>query len=167
MENIHSFLHYILHSNIINFLIMLWILYVILKKININLHFDDAIKSVHSEIINSEEKKQIAQANYADTMEMIKSLPDEINTIKSNSDKKLNALELSIKNDTELQKANIYSFIQKNIASEKQKLYTTLTINTVNQAVEKAKENIINKLKNDPNLHNTLIENSIKELDTL
>ena len=146
---------------------MLVILHVIIKKANLNLHFDNAIKNVSDELENSENKKQISEKDLATVKEMTKNLPEKIKEIEAISDEKIRTLRSAILNDLEKQKANVILATQKTIASEKQKIYTTLTQETLKKAVETAKENIIRKLNEDVELHNEFINNSIKELDVL
>ncbi len=146
---------------------MLVILHIIIKKANLNLHFDNAIKNVSNELENSENKKQISEKDLATAKEMTKNLPEKIKEIEAISDEKIRTLKLAILNDLEKQKANVILATQKTIASEKQKIYTTLTQETLKKAVETAKENIIRKLNEDVELHNEFINNSIKELDVL
>lgn len=146
---------------------MLVILHVIIKKANLNLHFDNAIKNVSDELENSENKKQISEKDLATAKEMTKNLPEKIKEIEAISDEKIKTLKSAILNDLEKQKANVILATQKTIASEKQKIYTTLTQETLKKAVETAKENIIRKLNEDVELHNEFINNSIKELDVL
>lgn len=146
---------------------MLVILHVIIKKANLNLHFDNAIKNVSDELENSENKKQISEKDLATVKEMTKNLPEKIKEIEAISDEKIRTLKSAILNDLEKQKANVILATQKTIASEKQKIYTTLTQETLKKAVETAKENIIRKLNEDVELHNEFINNSIKELDVL
>lgn len=146
---------------------MLVILHVIIKKANLNLHFDNAIKNVSDELENSENKKQISEKDLATAKEMTKNLPEKIKEIEAISDEKIRTLKSAILNDLEKQKANVILATQKTIASEKQKIYTTLTQETLKKAVETAKENIIRKLNEDVELHNEFINNSIKELDVL
>ena len=98
---------------------------------------------------------------------MTKNLPEKIKEIEAISDEKIRTLKSAILNDLEKQKANVILATQKTIASEKQKIYTTLTQETLKKAVETAKENIIRKLNEDVELHNEFINNSIKELDVL
>ena len=146
---------------------MLVILHIIIKKANLNLHFDNAIKNVSNELENSENKKQISEKDLATAKEMTKNLPEKIKEIEAISDEKIRTLKLAILNDLEKQKANVILATQKTIASEKQKIYTTLTQETLKKAGETAKENIIRKLNEDVELHNEFINNSIKELDVL
>ena len=53
-----NFLNYILHSNIINFIIMLYILYVIVKKVNLGKSFDSSITGIEAGIKKSDKEKQ-------------------------------------------------------------------------------------------------------------
>ena len=61
---------------------MLVILHVIIKKANLNLHFDNAIKNVSDELENSENKKQISEKDLATVKEMTKNLPEKIKEIE-------------------------------------------------------------------------------------
>ena len=78
---------------------MLVILHVIIKKANLNLHFDNAIKNVSDELENSENKKQISEKDLATAKEMTKNLPEKIKEIEAISDEKIKTLKSAILND--------------------------------------------------------------------
>ena len=67
--------------------------------------------------------------------------------------------------NTELQIENIKSNILKVINAEEKSLSAKLTQDTVNNSIELAKQNIINKLNENPDLHNKFIDDSINEID--
>ena len=67
--------------------------------------------------------------------------------------------------NTELQIENITSNILKVINAEEKSLSAKLTQDTVNNSIELAKQNIINKLNENPDLHKKFIDDSINEID--
>ena len=77
----------------------------------------------------------------------------------------LNSLEKKYEEDTNKTKKDLFSNADKSVQSEKARIISEITYDTANKSLLNAKENIMNMLKEDENLHDRLIEQSIEELE--
>ena len=101
MEQSSSIINFILHSNIINFTIMLCILYFIVKKFNLGKTFKDAIEAVSTSIKKSDEAKSNSKKILNDAKKSIANLDIEIKEIKESSTHKLDAFKEKINQTTQ------------------------------------------------------------------
>ena len=156
----------ILHSNLFNFILLVLILYhllapVIKKMIEQNTEktsniVNDSISTRDNAIQNLEKTKE----DYAKTPQEIK----EINSIAENT---LDSLKKKSEEDTELSKNIIEENSVKSVNSESARIMSVLTKETVEDSVETARADIINRLKNEDGLADKLIEQAIDNLETV
>ena len=165
MESFSSIMHYILHSNVINFVIMLIILGAIINKLNLSKNFETSIKNVELEIKKSEDEKEKAKTNLKDAQKILDNLPQDIETIEKSSAEKTQAFKSSIEEHTHSSLLNIEKNIRKSLAIEEKKISNIITEKTSKASIELAKTHIQNLLNSNPDLHNKYILESLDELD--
>lgn len=165
MEKFSEIIHYILHSNVINFIIMICILAAIIKKINLGKNFEKTIENVAAEIKKSDEEKEKYKKILDEAQEILDNLPQDIETIEKSSAEKTKAFKDSIEENTQKAIFNIDQNIKKSLAIEEKKISNLMTEKTSKASIELAKAHIQNLLNANPELHNKYILESLDELD--
>ncbi len=165
MENIISIIRYILHSNVINFMLMIWILAAIVKKFNINTNLKNAIANIELEIKKSENEKENSNKKLLEAQETLDNLPKDLETIENTSNEKTVAFKNSIEENTQKTIYNIDNNIKKALAIEEKKISNLITEKTSKASIELAKRHIQDLLNSKPELHNKYIMESLDELD--
>ena len=155
----------ILHSNLFNFAFFMLIIIVICIKVDVPAVLEKMKEKVSSEIENSKETKEKSLSNLADANMQYSKLPQDLENISENAKQKLESLSKQIALETEQKISNIEKNTQ-NILSAEQKHVTSDLISKLGvKSVEFAKYDIIKELKNNPQLHDKFIEESIAKLD--
>lgn len=165
MDNISSVINYILNSNVINFIIMLWILGVIVKKLNLGKVFDKSVEDVALEIKKSDDEKSRTQKIRDNAQEVLDNLPHDIEKIEKTSREKTNAFKLSIEENTQRNIFNLDETVKKALAIEEKKISNLLTEKTSKDSIELAKKHLEQLFETDPELHTKYILESLDELD--
>lgn len=165
MENSQSIIQYILHSNIINFAIMIYILAVIIKKLNLGNNFKKSIEDVELEIKKSDNEKEKSKKLLEEAQELLDNLPKDIELIEKTSEEKTKAFRNSIDENTQKSIFNIDRNIKKILSIEEKKISNIMTEKTSKASIELAKKHIENLLNETPELHNKYIMESLDELD--
>lgn len=160
-----QFYNYILHSNIINFVIMLCILYAIIKKVNLGKTFDQSINNVNSNIQKSDSEKEKAQNQLNAAKELFEKLPQDIQTLENNSQDKVKIFTDKIAENTQKTIFELEKNIDRAISIEEKKISNLMSENTSKASVELAKQQIVDLLNKNPELHNQFVMNSLDELD--
>jgi F0F1-type ATP synthase membrane subunit b/b' len=165
MSEILTILKTLATSNTINFLLMVWILAVIVRKINLGNAFAKGISEVKSLIDKSEDKKASSLKNLDEVKTLIDNLPQEVAKLEELSKNKASVLTNKIKENTEKTISNIENNVEKVISVEEKKISNLLREKSVKESVEVAKQQIIKALDKNPELHNDFIQSSLDELD--
>lgn len=160
-----NFLNYILHSNIINFIIMLYILYAIIKKINPGKSFETSISGIEAGIKKSDKEKAKSQKILKEAKELIDGLPQDIEALEQNSADKIKVFKEKIEENTQKTIFDIEKNVDRAISMEEKKISNLMTEKTSGYSLEIAKQHILNLLETNPELHNQFILNSLDELD--
>jgi len=166
-DQIIKILKYILESNIINFILMIWLFAWLLKKFDFKSIFTKSIKSVDEYIQKSEKDKAHSEELVAKAEDTLKQLPAQIEEIKKVSAQKSDILIAKLEENTEKSIDKINRNITKIKAIEEDKASNTVTEYTFNRSIEQATSDIIEMLKNNPNLHEKFINESLEELEKL
>lgn len=165
MQALLDFLKYLATSNTINFILMVGILYWIIKKIDLNNIFESGIKKIQSDIQNSENKKEASKHELDKAKAILDGLPKDIETLDNNCNEKINIFKEQIKTNTKNNITKINSDIERVIAVDEKKISKLILEEAAKDSVLKAESDIINLLKEKPELHDKFIQNSIDELD--
>lgn len=164
LKQLFSFL---LSTNIINFGIMVWLLYKLLRKINISRIFDKSIDNVKKTIKDSQDTKMLAQKNLSNSCEVLKKLPIQIEQIEQFNAQKNEIFLQKVNENTQKSIENLNKNIEKNIKTAEEKISTRILGQTIMDSIEKSKLRIIDELKKNPQLHADYIQESLKELERL
>lgn len=164
MQEVISFFKYLATSNTINFIIMVVILGVIVKKINLKLSFDSAIDKVKTSIKQSDAAKSDSISKLSEAQSAIDHLPQDIAALEKEAIEKAKVFKSKIEESTQKTISSIEGNVDRALAIEEKKLSNLLTGKTVVASVELAKDHIKHLLANDPDLHQQFIQESIDEL---
>ena len=167
MDNIISLFEYWAKSNTINFLIMAYILYWIVKKIDIKSMFEKSVNSIQNSIKQSETEKENSKNLLQDAKNTMDKLPKQIEEIEKFNEQKTETFKKQLKESSDAAIKNISKNIEKVFAIEEKKISNEITSETVSDSIEQSKQNIIEMLKNKPELHYKFIEKSLDELDKI
>ena len=165
MHNIISFFQYIAQSNLINFLLMLYILYWIISKLDLNSYLEKSIENVEQTIKDSEYTKNNSQKQLRNIKTEMRKLPEELNKIENDTEEKAQNLKKQIDLSTQKTLDNIKANVSKVMGIEEKKIRSDIVSKTVKKTVLTAQANIENLLKEKPELHYQFIEESLSELD--
>ena len=162
-----NFWHIIVQSNTLNFSILVIIIAVVLSKIDLQSLIEKIRFEIASSIENAEKLKNDALKELKE-MQTTASMTDiEINDKLANAKNNAKLLSKEITQNAKKQIQQIENNIQRIISSEKKIKTTKVSQNTVNNAIDLAKTNLIKLLDTDPTLHNKFIEESLTELDKI
>lgn len=155
----------ILHSNLFNFAFFMLIIIVICIKVDVPAVLEKMKEKVSSEIENSKETKEKSLSDLADANMQYSKLPQELENISDNAKQKSESLSKQIALETEQKISNIEKNTQNILSAEQKHVASDLISKLGVKSVEFAKYDIIEELKNNPQLHDKFIEESIAKLD--
>ena len=155
----------ILHTNIINFIIVVSTLVWIFKKANLGALIQKLADDVRLSVEKSSNNAQSAISQYKSTKKSTKDTPKLQEEIISQAKSNAQSIKEKIEQKTLLEKYELKKSITKMLSSQKEK-YKKLTIDEVYTAsINIAKEEVQKRL--DETTHQKLIQKSIEELDKI
>lgn len=160
-----EFWNLLVQSNTFNFAILVIIIAVVFAKIDLPGIIEKIKNDVTRAIENAKQEKENAEKDLKNAQKTAANTDNEVAEQLKTAENNAHNLSQGIMKNTELQIENIKSNILKVINAEEKSLSAKLTQNTVNNSIELAKQNIINKLNENPDLHNKFIDDSINEID--
>ena len=164
MENI---LITLAKTNTVNFLLMAAILYLIIKKMNISSSLKKGVDNVINSIKNSEQEKENSQNLVDSAAATMSKLPEQIKEIEKFSEQKTEVFKKQLEESSKKSIEDIKQNVQKVVAIEEKKISNHITSETVADSIEASKNNIIEMLKDKPNLKYKFIDKSLEELDRI
>lgn len=156
----------IVHSNMLNFLILAIVLYFLLKnkvKNAVDSMTEKTIKTVNDSVSDKENALKTLEETKLD----YEKTPQETAEIRYIAQNTLRSLEKKAADDTEKTKRIMAENATKTVASEAAKINSTLSKKTAENSVNTALDDIRTRLSQDENLHDRLIENAIEELEKI
>lgn len=156
---------YIFESNVINFLIMVYVFAVIYKKMNLKEYFNKAVKDVENNIQKSEDEKNNSIKLLHNAEDKLKKLPKEIEEIEKFSKQKSEIFKEQFSQNTKESLDVIAKNSKKILEIEEKKISNDLISETLQNSVMSAKQNLADKLISDPKLHEKFIQESLEELE--
>lgn len=155
----------IIHSNAVNFVLMLVFLAWALKKAKVDDSIEEGRKKTENHINNSVETKKKSEEELKNAQLAVDNLDSEVEKIFDSAKTTLKSLEAKIVEDTEKQVQNIEGTIEKIVSSEVGKVNLKLTKGVSNASVALAQQNIEKMLDSNKELHEKFIYESIEDLD--
>ena len=155
----------IVRSNTFNFVVLLAILAVIWNKLNISEKLKFMRQEIADFIEKSKQEKDNAQKKLKTTKKDVEHLSEEINeTLEKAKISAQNVFD-EIKQMTKIGIEKIEANVDKIIDNETRKINSKLTNETSQKAIDLAKEKLQKMFDENPQMHNTFIEQSIETLD--
>lgn len=159
-----DFWNLIVESNTFNFAILVIILAVVFVKIDLPGIIEKIKNDVAKAIENAKKEKENAEIELKSAQKTAANTENEVaRQLKAAEDNAQNLAQGIMKN-TEAQMENIKSNILRVITAEEKNLSSKLTQEAVDNSIELAKQNIINKLNENKSLHEKFIDDSINEI---
>lgn len=160
-----DFWNILVQSNTFNFAILVLIFAIIFVKLNLPEIFEKIKADVASSIEKAKSEKENAEKELKSAKKTFKNVENEIKEKLDGAKQNAATLSQQIIKNTEEQVKRIEKNIYKVIEAEEKNLSAKLTENTVKNSLDLAKEHIINQLKNNNELHQKFINDSIDEID--
>lgn len=167
MDNIFSLITTLAKSNTINFVLMVVILYIIVKKMNLNSSLNKSIENVENSIRQSEQEKLTSQNTLKKAQETMDKLPKQIEDIKKFNEQKTEVFKNQLENASKKSIENLKLGVKKAVLIEEKRISNEITSETVSSSIAQSKENIIKMLKEKPEWHYKFIEKSLEQLDRI
>lgn len=154
----------IVKSNTFNFIIMMLIIFVVAKKLKLSQTLENTKNEIINKIEHSQFEKNEAQKEFTKakiTFENVEiEVAEKIETAKADSKN----LAKEILTSTQEKIKQIEDNASRVINAEEKTISARLTAKAAKDSTELAKENIKNLLKENPQLHEKFIIQSIQEL---
>lgn len=154
-------------SNTFNFLVMLFLLVWIIKKFDLIDIISKSSQSIKKNIKDSELEKEKSSSNYNNVVKSVENLDSVISEHIKNAERKADDIRNEILLNASKKAEMINDNILKTIISEEKNASSRLISKTVEESTKTAKEKIIKILKEKPEIHQKIIEDSIKKLGLL
>lgn len=157
----------ILHSNIINFTVMIAFFAFLIAKLKLGEKISSARHAVKEKIETSDGLKVEAEDNFKRVLKSVENLPAEIKSILEDAKKTVSGLKEKVRGEIEEAKASLEANAEKIIGAEISGANNDVKKEMSAKSVEKAREKLKQALGADSTLHRKFIENSISELEGL
>lgn len=157
--------HLIIHSNIVNFLIVLALICWLFSKINLGQKIDSVRENIKNYVDASSNEKINAEKDLETIKEKITHLPEEIDEIQKSAKNSIESIGKKFESEIQSQMVDIENNAKRIMALETKKFKSKLTGALTEASINLAKENAVSQLKNDRNLHDKYIYEAIDELD--
>lgn len=155
----------ILHSNLINFLIMIALFAVIIYKLNVGQKLEDMRASIQEKVEESDRIKEEAEKDFKNVSESLANVDDEISTIVDKAKEAAKSYEKKAKADLDNAVAMIKSNAEKQIQTEQNHAKSSLMSSIALSSVEAAERQIKSALDKNKQLHRKYIEEFINSID--
>ena len=149
MDNIFSLITTLAKSNTINFVLMVVILYIIVKKMNLNSSLNKSIENVENSIRQSEQEKLTSQNTLKKAQETMDKLPKQIEDIKKFNEQKTEVFKNQLENASKKSIENLKLGVKKAVLIEEKRISNEITSETVSSSIAQSKENIIKMLRKE------------------
>ena len=157
----------ILHSNVINFAIMIAFFAFIIKKLNVSQKIEDMRASVQNKVEESDAIKEEAKQDFENVSKSLANIEQELNAIVKKAEETAKAFEQKSKEDLDKTVESIKKNIEKQVLSEENHAQTSLMKNVSDSSIEVAQRQIVTALDKDKKLHRKYIEDFINSIDKI
>lgn len=165
MESISEIINYIGRTNLFNFVIFLAIIIFVCKKINVTGKLEAAKKDVVNNIENSKAAKSDSESTLKAIEESVAHIEEEIDEIIKKAEENARMVGGKILEDAEKSVENIKYNSNKTADARAGLIKNDIMRRASAASVDVAKNHIINELRNNPELHNKLIDESVEAIN--
>ncbi len=160
-------LQLLIQSNTLNFLIVLFLIIFLVVKLNLKQKIETLRGEIKDYVDASTNEKEQSDKDLEIIKKKVDKLPLVIEKIQKSTENSVKNLGEKIKNEIEEQKKDIENNAERIFNLETKKFKEKLTSLLSEKSVEIAKENALNQLAQNNDLHNKYIDNAIDELDRI
>ena len=157
----------ILHSNVINFAIMIAFFAYIIKKLNVGQKIEDMRVSIQQKVEESDNVKKEAENDLKNVSDSLANIESELSAIVNKAQETAKAFETKAREDLDKAVESIKNTVEKQVQSEENHVQSSLMKNVSNASVEIAQHQIKSALDKDVKLHRKYIEDFINSIDKL
>ena len=155
----------IVQSNTLNFLIVMAVMIFIVLKLDVKSKIEQLRLEIKSFVDKSAEEKMSAEKSLDEIKEKIKHLPDEIEDIREYAENNIKGIAQRIEFEIEDKKKDIENNANRILNLEIKTFKEKLTGRLSQVSVDLSRNNAIEQLQNNRELHNKYIYDAINELD--
>ena len=167
MKEILDIWNFIVHSNTFNFIVMVFLLAWIVKKVNVKNALEVMKNNIIDSIEKSKQEKESANKILGEAKDAVKNLDNEIKDRINQAENHAKTLAERILTETGEKVKQIEANVERVVEAEEKTISSQLTTKTVKASVELAKKHITNLLASNPQLHDKFINESIEEIDRI
>lgn len=165
MNELANFWNIIVESNTFNFAVLLLIFAILYKKLNISNIVEKIKQDVINTINNAKTEKENAKNKLMEAEKSIEHIDEEIKQKLSEASIKGDDIAKQILANTNEKVDLIEKNISRVISAEEKTLSAQMTQKTLDASIELAKQHIKSLLKDNMDLHNKFIDESIDSID--
>ncbi len=162
-----EFFDIIIKSNTLNFIIVAGVLAFLFYKFNVKQKLENLRNDIKSYVDNAENEKELAKKELVKSQDAVNKLPSDIDAIKKDTQTSVNNIELKIASEIEDRKKDIENNAQRLLNLETKKFHSKLINILSEKSVELARDNALEQLNQNKELHNLYIDEAIKELERI
>ena len=165
MDTFNEILAYIARTNLFNFVIFAGIIIYLVCKLNVKTKLENAVTEVDNSIKESEKTKVESEKKLSSIEESMNHLSDEVDLILKQSENNAKLVGEKIAADTEKSLVVLKENTQKVIDNNRNILKNDIIRRASLASIEVAKAHIMEELKQNPNLHERLIDESVNAIE--
>ncbi len=160
-------LQLLIQTNTLNFLIVLFLIIFLVMKLNLKEKIEVLRSEIKDYVDASTNEKEQSDKDLEIIKKKVDKLPLVIEKIQKSTENSVKNLGEKIKNEIEEQKKDIENNAERIFNLETKKFKEKLTSLLSEKSVEIARENALNQLNQNNDLHNKYIDNAIDEIDRI
>lgn len=157
----------ILHSNVINFAIMIALFAFIISKLKVSQKIEDMRTSIQKKVEESDAIKEEAIKDFENVADSLSHIEDELNSIVKKAEQTAKAFEEKSREDLNKAVETIKKNIEKQVKSEENHVHAQLMKNVGDSSIEIAQRQIKSALEKDKQLHRRYIDDFINSIDKI
>lgn len=165
MSEIINIWDFIVKSNAFNFIVMILLLGYIFKKVNLEAALENIKKQIIEAIENSKLEKAKAELELKKAQKAVENLDSEIKERFELAEKNVQGVVEQTLENAKLQAEHIEKNVFTAIENEEKQVSAKILNSTAVKALETAKDKIISRLKDHPELHEKFINEAIDDID--
>ncbi|MEI7473236.1 MAG: ATP synthase F0 subunit B [bacterium] len=164
----HSVMEDLYHANVFNFLILLAILVVLIRKFNPFAAISEKQTHIANSIKTAEELKLQAEIELDGAEKKIRRLDDEVSKIITEADGVAKSLSEKLINEAHSEADNLAEKSKRSIEADKNKAFVKLSNDVSKVALTIAEEHVRKTIETDgERLHKKFVDEFIENLDNL
>lgn len=165
MENISEILNYIGRTNLFNFVIFISVIIFLIIKLDVAGMLEAAKKRVNQNIEDSKNAKSESEKFLKEIEDSVAHIEDEIESIIQKSEKNVRLVGEKILEDAQNTALNLKDNAGKAAEARANLLKNDILKRALDASVEVARDHIMSELRNNPDLHYKLIDESVEALN--